>query len=66
MRPGCNGPCQQGRMPCPTPEACEVEADEREFYGREHWLDMLQGAVVVAVLAGSAILAGVLVAGWLK
>lgn len=19
----CHGPCQQGRLPCPTPEACE-------------------------------------------
>lgn len=19
----CNGPCNQGRLPCPTPEACE-------------------------------------------
>lgn len=60
----CHGPCQQGRLPCPTPEACEVE-EEPDFYGREHWLDIVQGAVVAAVVAGSALLAGVLIAGWL-
>lgn len=26
----CNGPCAQGRLPCPTPEACELE--EVPFY----------------------------------
>ena len=60
----CHGPCWQGRLPCPAPEACEVE-EEPDFYGREHWLDIVQGVVVVAVLAGSAILAGVLIEGWL-
>lgn len=59
----CSGPCNQGRIPCPTPGACEVQ--EPDFYGREHWLDIVQGVVVVAALAGSAILAGVLIAGWL-
>lgn len=57
----CTGPCQQGRQACPTPDACELEAAEPDFYGREDWLDIVQGAVVVAVLAGSAILAGVLI-----
>lgn len=65
MRPACNGPCQQGRLPCPTPEACEVDEEEPSFYGREHWLDIVQGVVVVGALAGAAILAGVLIAGWL-
>lgn len=65
MRPVCNGPCQQGRLPCPAPEACEVDKDEPSFYGREHWLDIVQGAVVVVVVAGSALLAGVLVSRWL-
>lgn len=25
MTPGCSGACEQGRRPCPTPQACEVE-----------------------------------------
>lgn len=26
----CNGPCDQGRKPCPTPAACQV-FDERDL-----------------------------------
>ena len=25
----CHGPCQQGRLPCPTPDACERSAEEK-------------------------------------
>ena len=30
----CHGPCEQGRKPCPTPDACELrEEDEgNEFF----------------------------------
>ena len=27
---GCNGPCEQGRLPCPTPWACEVEEPKHD------------------------------------
>lgn len=30
MSPHCNGPCQQGRKPCPTPDACELQEVEEE------------------------------------
>lgn len=38
----CSGPCNQGRLPCPTPELCGEEAQRRRVY----WED-----VVVATLA---------------
>lgn len=28
---GCSGPCEQGKKPCPTPEACRVP-DEGQMY----------------------------------
>lgn len=40
----CNGPCEQGRKPCPAPEACErvdVESDGLETLG----------AIVLLILA---------------
>lgn len=52
MRPACNGPCQQGRLPCPTPEACEVDVEEPSFYGREHWRETLTDAALTACAAG--------------
>lgn len=39
--------------------------EEPDFYGREQWLDILEGAIAVAVLTGSALLAGVLISRWL-
>jgi hypothetical protein len=26
--PVCKGPCDQGRLPCPTPDHCEVDDDD--------------------------------------
>lgn len=26
----CHGPCQQGRLPCPTPHACERPDDSKQ------------------------------------
>ncbi len=56
----CNGPCDQGRRPCPTPEACGMpeEPQEEAWYG-ELVRDtltataaiMIIGAVVLMVLA---------------
>lgn len=44
MSAHCTGPCEQGRKPCPAPEACErvnVESDGLETLG----------AVVLLILA---------------
>ena len=59
MRPVCNGPCQQGRVSCPTPEACEVDAEEPNFYGREYWREVLTDAALTACIAGLVMLAAV-------
>lgn len=52
MRAGCNGPCQQGRVPCPTPEACEVEVEEPMFYGRQWLREAVYDAALVLALVG--------------
>lgn len=45
----CHGPCQQGRVACPTPEACERPvADESTF--------RLLGMAVLAVLLTAAVI----------
>jgi hypothetical protein len=31
MKPHCNGPCNQGRNPCPTPEACEMHHADNQL-----------------------------------
>lgn len=61
MRPACNGPCQQGRLPCPTPEACEVDEEEPSFYGREHWKEVLTDAALTACAAGLVMVVAVMV-----
>jgi len=43
----CNGPCEQGRKPCPCPNAC---IREEEHKPRVYWED-----VVIAVLAVSVV-----------
>jgi hypothetical protein len=53
----CNGgPCCQGRAPCPTPEACELE--ETSLYATR-----IKDAVV-AVLLVFAIIAYVVLSSW--
>lgn len=61
----CHGPCQQGRIPCPHPEACHRPEEEPNFYGREHWLDIVESVVVIAIVAGGLIMGGVLITRWL-
>jgi hypothetical protein len=39
----CTGPCDQGRKPCPAPEACELQNDD----GRE--IEFLGAASVVVI-----------------
>ena len=54
----CNGPCDQGRLPCPCPVACpcEDEPPEPSSY-RVVLIDCLIAAVIVATV--SAIVLGV-------
>lgn len=41
MSPHCHGPCEQGRKPCPTPDACELQEVEDE--------ELVLATVIVAV-----------------
>ena len=51
MNKHCHGPCQQGRKPCPAPEACELQEVEEEQ------------VVLVMVIVAVATMIIVLVAG---
>lgn len=55
MRPGCNGPCQQGRMPCPTPEACELPSNDESAWrllGKAFLAVVLAATVVIVLVVG--------------
>lgn len=58
MNHHCTGPCDQGRLPCPCPAACQFEDEppEPDSY-RVVLIDALIAAVIVAVIA--AIVLGV-------
>lgn len=50
MRGGCvSGGCQQGRRPCPTPDACwvEVEEDERSLTALILWAAVVATALTL-------------------
>lgn len=53
MSKHCHGPCEQGRKPCPTPDACELQEVEDEH---------LMLATVIVVVATLIILLAVLFA----
>jgi len=46
----CHGPCEQGRLPCPTPEACELSEVDRA--DRLLVLMVVAAAVVATVVLG--------------
>lgn len=47
----CAGPCQQGRLPCPTPDACELsEQEASRLVGRTLWIAAALAAGILAVL----------------
>jgi hypothetical protein len=48
----CTGPCSQGDVPCPTPEACQLAEQERS-----KWSPLLN---VALILVGFGLLASVL------
>jgi hypothetical protein len=54
-RHGCTGPCNQGDMPCPCPEACRrpVDNDPHAGFGVVVWpLASLVAVLAVCVLSG--------------
>ena len=58
MNHHCTGPCDQGRLPCPCPAACQFEDEPPEPSSyRVVLIDGLIAAVIVAVIA--AIVLGV-------
>ena len=55
MTKHCHGPCQQGRLPCPTPDACELQ----EPVG-DNGLELLgMATIAVALLALSVVLVAI-------
>lgn len=62
MSRACHGPCEQGRLPCPTPEACEVE--EPVFYGRQHWRETMADVIFVAAICALVMVAAVALVTW--
>jgi hypothetical protein len=53
----CHGPCDQGRLPCPTPDACELHLqDEETWAALGRVAAVLVAAVVLAVLLLAATL----------
>ncbi len=58
---GCQGPCEQGKKPCPSPLACEIELDESPS-GHTPWTEIKQDVFLAAVLAGVVIVVAVLIA----
>lgn len=58
MNHHCTGPCDQGRLPCPCPAACQFEDEPPEPSSyRVVLIDCVIAAVIVAVIA--AIVLGV-------
>ena len=48
----CTGPCDQGRLPCPCPAACQFEDEPPEPSSyRVVFVDAMIAAVIVAVIA---------------
>lgn len=49
---GCNGRCNQGRMSCPTPQACEISDEEgKPTWGRVALLVAAAFLVALSLLA---------------
>ena len=51
----CHGPCNQGRNPCPTPEACEL-------HDADNQLEAVGFFVVVVAVIVMLVTAGLLIA----
>lgn len=49
-----SGECNQGRRPCPTPSACEVEESEPDFRRDAQEALLVRLVIVVAILGVTA------------
>ena len=47
-RPSCHGPCLQGHVDCPVPDACEISDAEYDF---AIWRGLALGVAIVAACA---------------
>ena len=47
----CNGPCDQGRKPCPCPAACGLEEPPQQDIVRVVLGDLIIAVALVAVVA---------------
>ena len=56
----CNGPCHQGRLMCPTPDACEQEDESFENSGKR-LLDFVVATCLAAFALAFALGVSVLV-----
>ena len=54
---GCNGPCDQGRKPCPCPSACGLEEPPQHSIMRVILGDLVIAVLLVGIIA--AIVLGV-------
>jgi hypothetical protein len=60
----CTGPCQQGRLPCPCPDACtRADRDDGDADGFGFWRGLLL-ALAVTALCGVVALAGAHLVPW--
>ncbi len=47
---GCNGPCNQGRLPCPCPAACGLDEPPQHSIMRVILGDLVIAVLLVAVV----------------
>ena len=59
---GCAGPCDQGRKPCPCPEACGVPRVPDEDAPEQDIVRVVLGDLVIAVLLVAVVAVVVLIA----
>lgn len=55
----CHGPCDQGRLPCPAPDACEQDLDSQDCGKR--LVDVAIAAALAAMVFAIALGVSVLV-----
>ena len=48
---GCNGPCDQGRLPCPCPSACGLEEPPEHDLVRVVLFDAVIAVMILACVA---------------
>ena len=48
---GCNGPCNQGRLPCPCPSACGLEEPPEHDMLRVVLFDAVVAVMILAAVA---------------